>query len=96
MFNVGEDVFHGSRDDTRLFVVSRLWRGKINTLRRESDDRTHQCERLSRGSLPVGKHNGIVTLHSGDDMVPGDFVVNGLVLRSGYEFVEMEFRGSGA
>ena len=26
MFDVGEDIFHGSRDDTRLVLVSRLER----------------------------------------------------------------------
>jgi len=32
VFDVGEDVFHRSRDDTRLVLVSRLERGgKVNT-----------------------------------------------------------------
>jgi len=45
--------------------------------------------------LSVGKHDGIVTLHGGDDMVPGNLVVNGLILGSGNDFVEVEFWRSG-
>ena len=99
MFDVGEDVFHSSRDNTRLVVISRLEKQTVSTatlLHREKPDHTHQRERLSRSSLPVGKHNGIVTLHSGNNMISRDLVVNGFILRSGDEFVEMEFWRSSA
>jgi hypothetical protein len=46
--------------------------------------------------LPIGKNNGIVALHCGNDMISCDFVVNRFILGSGDEFVEMEFRRSGA
>ena len=45
--------------------------------------------------MSVGKHDGIVTLHSRDDMVPGDLVVNRLVLGSSNEFAEVEFWSGG-
>jgi len=45
--------------------------------------------------LSVGEHDGIVTLHSGDDMVSGNLVVNRFILGSGNEFIEVEFWRSG-
>ena len=100
MFDVGEDVFHGSRYDTRLVVISRLIREiKRSALLQKKKRRvgsTHQRERLSRGGLPISKHHSIITLHSGDDVFSSDLVVHGLVLGAGNEFVKMEFwRGGG-
>lgn len=57
---------------------------------------TYQSECLSGSGLSVGKHDGIVTFHSGDDMVSGNLIVDGFILGSGDEFVEMEFWRSGA
>ena len=43
----------------------------------------------------MGKHNRIVTFHSGGDVVPGGFFANRFILGSN-ELVEMGFQGSGA
>lgn len=99
MFNVGEDVFHGPRDDPRLVVVSRLVKGiKRSALLSEQTTKnwTHQGERLSGSGLPVGKHNRIVTLHSGNDVISRDFVIYGFILGTGDEFIKMKFWRSGA
>ena len=100
MLDVGEDVFHRSRDNTGLFIVSRLERGKelapSHTGMGRTRGQTHQGEGLSGRGLSVGKYNGVVTLHSGDYVVPGDLVVNRFVFGSGDELVEVEFWRSGA
>lgn len=41
--------------------------------------------------MSVSKHNSVVALHSGNDMISRDFVVNGFILGTGDELVEMEF-----
>ena len=41
--------------------------------------------------MPIGKHNSVVALHSGNDMVSCDLIVKGFILGSGDEFVEMKF-----
>ena len=46
--------------------------------------------------MSVGKHDGVVTLHSGNDMISGDLVVNGFILRPGDELVKVELWRSGA
>lgn len=54
-----------------------------------------RCERLSESSLLIGKYDGIMATHSGVDMIPGDFVINGFILGPGDEFIEIESRGTG-
>jgi len=46
--------------------------------------------------LSISEYDGIVTLHGGDYVVPGDLVVNGFILGSGDEFVKVVFWRSGA
>jgi len=44
----------------------------------------------------MGEHCRVVTLDSGDYVVPGDLVVNRFVFGPGVESVEVEFWRSGA
>ena len=62
---------------------------------KKTENRAHQSECLPGSGLSVGKDDGVVTLHSRDDMFPRDLIVNGFILRSGDEFVEVEFWRSG-
>ena len=99
VLDVGEDIFHCSGDDTRLIIVSRLKIEEVSTilhLCRKGTDGAHQGEGLSGRGLPIGKHDRIVTFHSGDYVIPGDLVVNGFILRSGDEFIEVELWRSSA
>jgi len=83
VLDVGENIFGRSKDDTRLFVVSRLERGKSQNCPKppwgRTQGRTHQGEGLSGCGLSAGEHNSIVTLHSGEYVVPGNLVVNRFV-----------------
>jgi len=51
---------------------------------------------VSGRGLSVGEHDRVVTLHSGEYLVPGELIVNRFVLGSGDEFVGVEFWRSGA
>lgn len=53
----------------------------------------YQSEGLSAGRLTVREAHGVVALHRGLDMTPGNGVVHGLVLGPGQNIVEIELLG---
>lgn len=45
--------------------------------------------------MPVGKHNSVITLHSGNDVFSRDLVIDRFILGTSDEFIEMKFWRSG-
>jgi len=46
--------------------------------------------------LSVGEYDGVIALHGGNYVVPGDLVATGFIFGSGDDFVEVVFWRSGA